>query len=1111
MPCLSDQSLHDFHACELGEAESERVASHLALCPGCAARDAALVREHERLVELVIQALPAGLPAADAGRRVNGPIPAAEKGNGRLHLPPSSGRLPEIPGYDVLREIHRGGQGIVFEAIQRSTRRRVAIKVMRDGPFAGPRDHARFEREVRILAQLNHPNIVAIHDSGVAGDCFYSVMDFVSGRPLDEYVQSRKSKVESRNDKDADQEILELFTRICEAVNAAHQLGVIHRDLKPGNILVSDDGRPFILDFGLAKMTQITGGTAGPHITGETPVPHLYTMTQTGQFLGSLPWASPEQAQGDTQLDVRTDVYSIGVMLYHALTGRFPYPVTGSLGEILDQIRHRQPPRPSQVRRELNDEIDTIVLRCLAKERERRYQSAGELARDLEHYLRGEPIEAKRDRGLYVLRKTLWRHKAVTALSGVLVVSLTAFGVAMAVQSVRLAHSRDAALESRAAAETQRDLARTEKRRADAESQRNARLAYASQIALAQRHLDVSAIAEMRRVLDATNPEARGWEWYRLQWLSDRSDRRISAGGITTRAVVTCEGEILWGTDSGKIHCRKAADPQASYSVRIDDSPVSTLALSQDQETLHAGNGRGRFTLRTRTGELLAASYDHGVQTLHPWTGSKLLEVAAWPDVNVSLIDLDSGSSLFTIPWKAGWDFPHGMDRAVLAVRPDQNHSFALAVGPSAWLGTIKGNYSRSYREPEQGVKAVAYSPDGRHLALTAGTGLIRIWDTTQHQPVRTLSGHSHPVTALQYSHDGTRLVSGDGDGGIRLWDVRTADCLRVFHGHTNTLLSVVFSADDRTIVSASRDETIRVWNTADVETVRVVRAAGAGYASFSPDCRRVAVADGAGLTVCRRDGSGVKKFSGEAEASVCGFFPDGGRAYLADREGGVHIWRVATGEKLAALRHKAGVPAAACSPDGRFLVTGSWDGTCRIWNGSDLRPRHTLRHSAEVWDLAISNDSRLLAAGTQDGTAWLWDLESGRPLRQWTGHGAEVDALAFAPDDRHLAVGCWGGRVRIYDLGSGLPVAEGKSPHKNIYSAAFTPDGRRLLLGTRGYVELLDPRTGELVHSFSAHEGSVFSLQLSRNARMLLTSGGDSSFKIWPAMVPPATQPARK
>ena len=281
---------------------------------------------------------------------------------------PSGSSPDSFPGYDVIRRISRGGQGVVYQAVDKRSKREVAIKVMRDGDLAGPRDHARFQREVRILNTLNHPRIVAIRDSGTRAEHAYFVMDYIPGRSLDAYMAAEDRSIE---------ETLRLLQEICLAVNAAHLRGVIHRDLKPSNIRVDDDGNPHILDFGLAKMDS---SSMGDHTSNP--------MTATGQFVGSLPWAAPEQVDGSPdRIDVRTDVYALGVVLFQALTRHFPYNVVGNMRDVMDHIAHTEPLKPSALRSRVNDELDTIVLKCLSKEPERRYQNAGDLARDIERLL----------------------------------------------------------------------------------------------------------------------------------------------------------------------------------------------------------------------------------------------------------------------------------------------------------------------------------------------------------------------------------------------------------------------------------------------------------------------------------------------------------------------------------------------------------------------------------------------------------------------------------------------------------------------------------------------------------------------------------------------------
>ncbi len=332
-----------------------------------------------------------------------------------------------LPGYSIASESYRGGQGAVYRATQRTTGRNVAIKVVRGGVLPGRSDDVRFRREIQILGRLQHPNIVPIHDSGVVGECHYFVMDFIAGEPLASYVSSHRCAVS---------QIVQLFVQICDAVHAAHVRGVIHRDLKPSNIRVDSQGMPYILDFGLAKMST-EGGDSAPS----------QQVTMTGEFVGSLPWASPEQATGSPDLvDLRSDIYSLGVMLYQLLTGHFPYPVSGPMRRVLSNIAELEPVRPRTIHPDFDQDLQAIVLTCLEKDPERRYQSAAALADDLRRLLRHEPVLARSPSAIYRLRKLVRRHRLPAALLFTLSLTVVGFAIAMSILYGRAAVSRDRAL-----------------------------------------------------------------------------------------------------------------------------------------------------------------------------------------------------------------------------------------------------------------------------------------------------------------------------------------------------------------------------------------------------------------------------------------------------------------------------------------------------------------------------------------------------------------------------------------------------------------------------------------------------------------------------------------
>ncbi|HMN95947.1 MAG TPA: serine/threonine-protein kinase [Phycisphaerales bacterium] len=354
-----------------------------------------------------------------------------ETGSVFAPLPPAG----TFPGYEVIRVLSRGGQGVVYLALQQSTRRQVAIKVPREGSFARFDDLARFEREMETLAKLDHPNIVTILDRGTADGRHWFAMDFIAGPTLDLWVgESQRSR----------EEVLDTFAKICRAVHAAHMQGIIHRDLKPANIRVDPSGEPHILDFGLAKS-----------VSGEDDP---FEMTQAGDFVGTPVWASPEQlARDPTKVDTRTDIYSLGLILYKLLTGRSPFAMARHRMELLEALRRAGPEPASSVSRDVDDELSTIVDKCLRAEQTERYQSVSELARDIAHYLANEPIEAKRDSRFYLLRKLISRHRAIASVAALAILLVAAAAVTATLQ--RNAARAAAARAEAAEAEARRSLA----------------------------------------------------------------------------------------------------------------------------------------------------------------------------------------------------------------------------------------------------------------------------------------------------------------------------------------------------------------------------------------------------------------------------------------------------------------------------------------------------------------------------------------------------------------------------------------------------------------------------------------------------------------------------
>jgi len=329
---------------------------------------------------------------SDSFTRESGLSDDPSSASGQIPAEFRSGSLPRIRGYDVLDELGSGSQGVVYKAKQLSTRRLVALKVVRHGAFASGADRRRFENEVQLASRLRHANIVAVYDCGCDSGRDFFAMEYVEGEPLDLYCSRRDLVVG---------DTVRLFLKVCRTVSYAHQQGVIHRDLKPSNVLVDSSGEPHILDFGLAKPVP-----GSPSLVDST-------LTHVGDFAGTWSYASPEQVRVDpARVDVRSDVYTLGVILYEMLTDCSPYPApTISRESISRHILKTPPLPPSSILREIDPDLEAVVLHALHKDPDRRYQSAAAFADDLDRYLKGEIIEARRSQSWYVLFRLLRRHR----------------------------------------------------------------------------------------------------------------------------------------------------------------------------------------------------------------------------------------------------------------------------------------------------------------------------------------------------------------------------------------------------------------------------------------------------------------------------------------------------------------------------------------------------------------------------------------------------------------------------------------------------------------------------------------------------------------------------
>ncbi|UCG57541.1 MAG: protein kinase [Phycisphaerales bacterium] len=422
--CLDHDVVRRFAVGDCSKQEEESVEAHIATCAECR-------RRVEYAKSDAVDSGPQGPNSTPHNGAAN--MEPADRSEKTMRFPagePPDRLVPEAPtasldssaaanasgvtfeGYQILEELPRGGQAVVYKAVHKATKMKVALKVLLPGLSASAKARRYFRQEVELAASLNHPNIVAIRDSGIAQGQYYFSMEYIRGQSLDRYVSSKALTFREK---------ITLFGKICDAMTHAHQRGVIHRDLKPSNIMVDERDEPHILDFGLAKTAAGMGPTSE-----STVMPSI-----TGQIKGTVAYMSPEQAAGRSDLvDVRTDVYSLGIVLYHMFTGRFPYDVSGSAVGALQNIQFAEPARPRRIISRFDSDVEAILLKCLEKDPGQRYQSAAELRDDIERWLGGFPIVAKSVSSIYLLRKIVGRHRYAASVVGLVLLIIVSFSYA---------------------------------------------------------------------------------------------------------------------------------------------------------------------------------------------------------------------------------------------------------------------------------------------------------------------------------------------------------------------------------------------------------------------------------------------------------------------------------------------------------------------------------------------------------------------------------------------------------------------------------------------------------------------------------------------------------